>query len=576
MGIPVTRGLALCLVASVLALGCDGADDGGDAASLAQRLGDNISFRLGQLIGDGLPDTTDEAVALVQLGPATLLSPGGSELLAFEVTDPEARAITATLLQFDGDDSHLRGPIAEGGGSVTTVISNEVDVSEALCEGLCDGVLSLNAKVAVELAGGAISSALAIEIAVDCRGKGTEGACTLAGGGPGSTALICDDVTQGGAALTNDAQLDAYFDAVRTLALYSHQTNEAARDALAEVRGALGLGEGGDVPSELEARIAEATEMGLQVLIGAPGCAARAARVQHTLRVCDRSVTTEQASVTCDGLCEPGSDRNACTDAAGTGCRGVLQGGVCDGTCTGACQVELAAPRICIGTCIGTCEGSCNGEEGGPCNGPCTGLCSGECREPNSGVCDGTCTGFCEASTTPAEDDPLPACTSPLFAYCSSGEAPILCRADCFGEAAVTAGAPICQASALAMGQLSARCDAPVVQIYFAYAAGTEPSTQQAFATLIDGVNDPITTLLVLVERIDLLENAAASLAGVSEGAVAERIAAQIEGIRPESMACAEDVVAASTPWLRERIDLLRELRAEILALAAVLDTTGL
>lgn len=563
-------------------MACESSDggSGGGATNVAQRLSDSVAFRLGQLIPEGLPEPTDDVVDLVELGPATLLTPGGTELLAFEVDDPEGRGVAATLLQFGDEDSHLRGEVEESGGSTTTVVENVLEVDADLCEGLCDGVLSIAAKLAVELQGGKISVPQALEIALDCRGRGTEGACPPPeGSNPSEPALICDDVTNGGAALTSDDQLDAYFDALRTLALYSKEADSTAQDALDEITDALGSdAESDGIPSALEARIAEATEAGLLVLIGDPGCAVRAARVSHTLRVCDHEVTAEQASMQCSGLCEPGIDRNACADAASTGCRGVTQEGACEGTCIGACQVALAEPRICQGTCIGTCEGECAGEQGGECAGPCTGTCDGECREPISGdLCDGVCTGFCEQETAASSDDPLPSCDSPLRAFCGPAEDDTLvCRGDCFGDAELSSGDPICQASALAIGDLSARCDAPIVQIYFAYNTAAEASTQQDFSTLINTVNDPVTTLLVLLDRIDLLASAASELLTAAEGPVADRIAQHLDELPAESADCAESVVDSAAPWLQDQVDLLQSRRDEILAIAAVLDTTGL
>jgi hypothetical protein len=242
----------------------------------------------------------------------------------------------------------------------------------------------------------------------------------------------------------------------------------------------------------------------------------------------------------------------------------------------GACQVQLEEVRACVGTCIGTCMGTC-GEDPNDCNGPCTGMCEGECREPISDVCDGLCTGFCEQVTEPTTDDPLPACTSPLQPFCSAVEGDTLtCRGDCFGAASVGTGAPICQASALAIGHLSARCDPPVLQMYFAFNPDSDAAEQDEFGTLIGTIDTPITNLLVLLDRIDLLEAAASELVGVASGPVSDRVAAQLEGVPAESVACAEAVVDATTPWLTEQIDLMRRLREEILAIAAVLDTTGL
>lgn len=568
-----------CLVAScLLAVGCESTEEA-KPNKVSNRLTESVAFVIGDLVNNGLPAATDDAVTLIELGPATLLQPGGSELLAFEVNDEEARPVVATLLQFEDEDKHLRGEVEEGGGS-SGVVSNELEVEEDLCVGLCDGILSVEATVALELEGGVISRHLSIEIAIDCRGAGTEGICPVDSSTDGNApSLICDDVTSGGAALTSDDQLDAYFDTLRTLSLYSEETEDAAQEALGEIRTALGDDAEDGIPNALESRIAESTEAGLLVLVGDPGCGVRAPRVQHTLRVCDREVDSASSTMLCSGLCEPGIDRNACLEAEATGCRGVLDGAACEGTCIGACQVQLAQPRVCVGTCIGSCDGTCNGEEGvDDCEGPCTGMCDGECREPISdATCDGLCTGMCDETTEASQDDPLPACMAPLNGFCSSAaDESLTCRGDCFGNASVGGGAPICEASALAMGALSARCDAPVVQIYFAFNTMVDMDTQQAFATLVDEVNDPITTLLVLLDRIDLLETAATELLS-AEGAVTDRLASELaDELDEESLDCAQEITSTSTPWLEGQIDLLQGLRQEIFAIADVLVTTGL
>jgi hypothetical protein len=566
------------VASSLLAWSCETTDEPAPNA-VSSRLTENVAFLGGLLIPNGLPQATDDAVSLVQLGPATLLAPGGSVLLAFDVTDEEdGRQIAATLLQFEGENTHLRGPVEEGGGSSNSVVSNQLVVEDTLCNGLCDGVLSVNAQVAIELEDGGISEPIDIEIAVDCRGRGTEGTCPVEPGSDGNApALICNDVTEGGAALTGDPQLDVYFDTLRTLALYSEQTEDAAQEALDEIRTALGDDAQDGIPNALEARIAEATEAGLLVLIGDPGCGIHAPRVSHTLRVCDDELSTEMSSMMCSGICEPGIDRNVCLEAEATGCRGVTEDGACEGTCLGACQVELAEPRACVGTCIGTCDGMCAGDEGSDtCEGPCSGMCDGECREPISEeMCAGLCTGMCNETTEGSEADPVPACNEPLNAFCSSAsDQTLVCRGDCFGATSVAAGDPICQASALAMGALSARCGAPVVQVYYAFNTAGDADAQQAFSILVDEVNEPITNLLVLLDRIDLLEAAASELLA-AEGAVTERLDSDLE-LTDESLECGQEVVTSSTPWLQDQIDLLQGLRDEILAIAAVLDTTGL
>ncbi len=548
-------------------LGCG--DDVADieARSLEELLSDRVRLKIGMLLDEALPAPSDGNVNLIELGPVSLLEPGGVEILAFEVEDPDDREVVATLLQFGDSESHLRGP-AE---AIDGVVANELETDDTLCEGLCAGVITAHVSVAVELEDGVISPAIEMEIAIDCRDEGDEDACDDEDVSDAvEDELVCKDVTLGAPALTGDAQLDAYFDAVRTLATVSALTQDDATDAQAELSEALESGGGDEIAQALQARIDAATDGGLVVVLGERGCGVRGPRVLHALRTCDPTDTANVVDVECSGVCEGGI---ACLFADGPACRGVVQDEGCDGTCTGACQAALQTPSVCEGTCFGECDGECAMMDGGQCAGPCAGLCDGECRALSAGECDGSCTGLCDAQVPPEEDV---SCEAPLELYCDSGGDALACSGDCFGDVDLEHDGELCKASAIAAGRAAARCEAPIVQLLFAFAPDLADGDQARFAALVDDIDEPIATLLALLARVELLLEAGMDLQDAVDGPLQARIAAVEGELEPSASACAESTQESVAEWIGDEIEALQALRDAILALQATLTPSTL
>ncbi len=559
-------GLVCCLLSGIAA--CE-SDAPAPTRSLGDRLSDRVSLKIGMLIESGLPDPTDGSVSLVDLGPAVILQPESVELLGFEVSDPEDRDVVATLLQFEGASSHIRAEIEEQGN----LIENELNATGELCDGLCDGVLTVTARIAVELEDGAISEPTDVDLAIDCRGNDDQAACEGADGDANPTELVCGDVTRGETALTGDAELDAYFDALRMLASFAEQSGDDARNEIGRLVNALEASSdsAADIASALQDSFAQNTDGGVMVLWGDAGCGVRAPRTLHTLRACDPEGTSEQApTMACSGVCEQATE---CESDAITGCRGFLDNASCAGECVGACQAALAEPVACAGTCIGVCDGECPGETDGQCAGPCAGVCDGECRSLHGGACDGTCTGLCDERFIDGEPS---ACDAMLRGYCDSSEAGrgLLCTGDCYGTPSLSEGTAICQASAIAEGQLAAECQSPIVQLAFGFASDATATQQEDFAQLIGVINAPITSLLGTLAQLDQIEAAAAGLLTAAEGPVAERLQDDGAGaLSDEAQQCADDTRETATGWLSDQVTDLAALRADILEITGTLTT---
>lgn len=552
---------ALILI-TLLALGCGDDAVTTEERSLNELLNDRVRLKLGMLIDESLPAASDGTVNLIELGPVSLLEPGGVEILALEVEDPEEREVVATLLQFGTSASHLRAP-AEANDNI---VSNELETTDTLCDGLCASVITAHANVAVELEDGEISAAVEIEITIDCREHGDPEQCDEEhSSGPVEDELICNDVTGGAAALTGDEQIDAYFDAVRTLALVSELTQDDALDAQADLRDALALEGEGDVVDALQDRIDGATDGGLVVVLGERGCGVRGPRVLHALRTCDPQGTADVLDMECSGVCEGGL---ACLFADSPGCRGVVQDESCDGTCTGACQAELETPGACNGTCFGTCDGECATPDGDECAGPCAGNCDGECRGLSDAVCSGSCTGLCDA-LVPGDEDV--SCEAPLELYCATGTDSLACSADCFGDVDLEHDGELCKASAIATGRAAARCEAPIVQLLFAYAPELSGADQESFSELVGEIDAPIATLLALLSRVELLIEAGMDLQAVGGEPLDERIVEVEEELEPSAIACAKTTQDGVDAWITGEIEVLEALRADIIALYATL-----
>src|SRR5262249_39850878 len=134
---------------------------------------------------------------LLPLGPAVMVEPMDSAIMALEVQDPEQRPVKATLIQFEDASTYHRVPPREGEGS-HVVIENHMVTGEELCEGLCDAIFTVTVSEAVELEDGEISAVSTREIVIDCREAGDPEECDEdADGFEVLDELPCGDVTMG-------------------------------------------------------------------------------------------------------------------------------------------------------------------------------------------------------------------------------------------------------------------------------------------------------------------------------------------------------------------------------------------
>lgn len=189
---------SLALISITLVGACGGDAGGGDddvqRESVADALTRAVRFAHGRS-RDGDLAGLDPAAGTVSLDASQQvvdMVPGGASLMALDVENPDGDAVAATLLQFEGADSHTSVPVpgddagagggtgADGGapaGQTSLHIENAFEVDDDVCEHLCNQRFTARLEFAVELAGGAVSAHSFVTITLDCREDGNPTLC---------------------------------------------------------------------------------------------------------------------------------------------------------------------------------------------------------------------------------------------------------------------------------------------------------------------------------------------------------------------------------------------------------------
>src|SRR4029079_4797747 len=156
--------------------GCtNDAASSGKERSIASKLTEGFKFTPPEkLIHAPLPAPTDSNVKLFPLGATPVVHPGGGGLMALEVDDDKDRKIIATLMQFAGDDKHIKAPAP--GDQRGDVVENEFSLSDALCSDMCDAIFTITVVQKVELEDGKVSAPTERQVVLDCRAKGNHDA----------------------------------------------------------------------------------------------------------------------------------------------------------------------------------------------------------------------------------------------------------------------------------------------------------------------------------------------------------------------------------------------------------------
>jgi hypothetical protein len=557
--------------ATAALLGCKSSGKPATGSAVSAGLTRDLDFPRARLISDPLPDTTDPRATLMAIGPTPVVGPGEGSIMALELDDPDERDASATLIQFEGEGSHVRVPDDKSQGGV---IENDFVSAKTLCQGRCNAIFSIRVEEKVELSDGKITAGTTREIVIDCRKQGDMKACPGKGqdaGTSGGVLSLCGDVTAGQIALSGDHALDAYLDAVRQLSKITTGIDEQLKTALSNLAKKLGLAadsSAADIEGALAARIAQDTQAGLSVRLGQQGCGLRREQTALALHVCDPGGGATLDAIDCSGACEPGPQTGACVSAPSGGCRGLLETGACSGTCTGACEVALSEPAACDGTCVGSCDGPCPDDGSGGCAGPCTGMCTGKCRTLSSNGCAGSCTGLCDLAQSGE-----PSCIPPLRAYCRSAmDAKLGCPGDCFGKASLSQGAAACQPSALAIAQSFPRCEAPLVQLSFAFKPEVAAGEQTAFAKLVHDLNPPLVELYAVLNRLALLGDESAALATAVDGVIKDDLATKLAASPEDSgLGCANRRIPETKTWLMSEKQKLSDVQGSAMSVLSAL-----
>ena len=559
--------LATLAGCAVLASACTDNNASPNPEDNSERISAAIRFLDSEVVKGPIPDASDSRVSILPLEPTVLVAPGDSAIMSLEVDDPDGRDTVAILMQLEDEPDHQRVP-TEGGGAA---VQSELDLEDELCVDRCDTAFVVLLKEAVELADGSISRSNTRQLVIDCRERGNPDACA-----PGekddqaAEELLCGDVTKGQTVLSGDSVLDAQLDAVRQLSDTIGKRTQAVEMASQKIATALDLPDDSSantVATMLSSRISAQTEAGLMLRLGDRGCAIKLLRVGHSLRSCDPEGGGELGGLQCSGVCEPAAE-GGCDGASSQGCRGVLVDSTCEGVCAGACEITLDSPATCEGTCNGTCDGTCTDDGHGGCDGPCSGLCEGTCRALNNGACAGKCTGLCDTTT-----DAEPACDAPLRAYCGVEDPDVIsCNGDCFGGVAIDSGDALCQSTALAVGQIVPRCEPPLIQLAFGFAAELSAEDQSALAAAVADLNAPIAALVTEGDRLDLLATATGALLDDARGDVRDHLDASLADSPDDpGLVCADSRLPESTTWLEDQLTVIEDLRSNVTDLLAPL-----
>ena len=172
----------LCLAAALACASCQNDTQSSSETSIAAKLTKGFKFGADAMLFDApMPKTTDASVMLFALGAPPVVYPGGGGLMSLQVDDPHDRDVVATLMQFGGDDKHVRVPAPKDQSG--DVVENEFSLTDTLCANLCDAIFTITVVQKVELDDGAISSSVTREVVLDCRKKGNHANCE---GNPGA------------------------------------------------------------------------------------------------------------------------------------------------------------------------------------------------------------------------------------------------------------------------------------------------------------------------------------------------------------------------------------------------------
>jgi hypothetical protein len=182
----MTLGGRVVLIALVLA-GCGDDDDGSGsnddrtAKVVAASLTSNVRFAEGTVELGDIPATSASSVSLRQEDQVLSLAPNTAQIMALEVENPDEDEdpVTATLMQFEGDDeNHIEVPKKTGGDAgAADEISLMFTVNDDVCAELCNDTFEITMIQAVKLKSDKVSRHLKRTIKLDCSDDGDPDKC---------------------------------------------------------------------------------------------------------------------------------------------------------------------------------------------------------------------------------------------------------------------------------------------------------------------------------------------------------------------------------------------------------------
>lgn len=342
---------------------------------------------------------------------------------------------------------------------------------------------------------------------------------------PGSTDT-CEDcecpaegIADGVAALTGNAALDGFFEAVVTFEQHARAAQTAIDADLAQIQQTVGVSDD-DIASLgdlIASQLAGAFGADLRISASPPRCPLTVRDVAQRLAECladsGCDVQPAQTAFECIGTCTADPANPECEAAATLQCEFSGPEVACSGVCVGSCTPEV--PTACNGVCEGECFGGT--DDFGFCLGECLGTCAAASGTEYEGSCDGTCTAVPPTGTCGAQAE---------AAFCVGGEQLSLeCDTVCDGELAPRrsdcAAHDACAAQALATAIYLTECAPPsAFELFVTPRTSSDPAAEQALETMVASLKATIPSLIANVRRGTALAEAAELLQVGSTSAV--------------------------------------------------------
>lgn len=171
------------LAGLALLLACGDSSDGGgeetSKASAAERLTELMHFEGGTVRSGKIQEPTNRTVMLsASKGTVTLDPDQPASILALDVDNSDEEPVSAFLLQFGDEDSHVEVDKEVEPSAAPTEVELSFEIDDTICDELCATTFEVKVKQAAKLADDAVTEAETVTMVLDCTDHGDPKLCT--------------------------------------------------------------------------------------------------------------------------------------------------------------------------------------------------------------------------------------------------------------------------------------------------------------------------------------------------------------------------------------------------------------